>query len=184
MYPFAHGGQPKSDIDIELWKHHASFGGEDKNRMVTIASFLLGFSVAILGVTIALPMNEGAWIEFAYPGRAILISFLGINVSAIAAYVVILYAGYSNQNWRTAGAIAEGKTWQGMTNPPEWTPDTSQKRLMALRGKWGLIALSEKWARPCNPQKEFAPVFIVFFVLSCLFISLHIAVMITASIQL
>ncbi len=36
------------DQDLELWKHHASFGGEDKNRMVTIASRLLGGSAAIL----------------------------------------------------------------------------------------------------------------------------------------
>ncbi|HWB41310.1 MAG TPA: hypothetical protein VG500_08635 [Gemmatimonadales bacterium] len=34
--------------DLELWKHFAGFGGEDKNRMVTIASWLLGFSAALL----------------------------------------------------------------------------------------------------------------------------------------
>ena len=38
----------ESEQDLELWKHHASFGGEDKNRMVIVSTWLLGGSAAIL----------------------------------------------------------------------------------------------------------------------------------------
>ena len=40
----------KPDQDLELWKHHASFGGEDKNRMVTVSTWLLGGSAAVFGI--------------------------------------------------------------------------------------------------------------------------------------
>ena len=33
-----------SNQSLELWKHYAGFGGEDKNRMVTLASWLLAGS--------------------------------------------------------------------------------------------------------------------------------------------
>jgi hypothetical protein len=95
------------DVDyLELRKHHAAFGGEDKNRMVTIASFILGFSAAVLGVVALLPVEEGSWLAFKGPRRAIVFSVLGI-----AAYTVLLYAGYSNQNWRKADRIAKGHFW-------------------------------------------------------------------------
>jgi hypothetical protein len=74
------------DVDyLELRKHHAAFGGEDKNRMVTIASFILGFSAAVLGVVALLPVEEGSWLAFKGPRRAIVFSVLGI-----AAYTVLL----------------------------------------------------------------------------------------------
>jgi hypothetical protein len=36
-----------ADQDLELWRHFAGFGGEDKNRMVTVTSWLLGFSYTL-----------------------------------------------------------------------------------------------------------------------------------------
>jgi hypothetical protein len=38
-----------AEQDLDLWKHHAAVGGEDKNRMVAITTLLLGFSGGLLG---------------------------------------------------------------------------------------------------------------------------------------
>jgi hypothetical protein len=43
------------DQDLELWKHFATFGGADKNTMVTAASWILGFSATIVGFSKAKP---------------------------------------------------------------------------------------------------------------------------------
>ena len=71
------------DQDIELWKHHASFGGEDKNRMVTIASFLLGFSAAIVGYIVERLVAPNAF-KLGQPLKALAAAALGILASGFA----------------------------------------------------------------------------------------------------
>jgi hypothetical protein len=46
--PADHLSGRESEKDLELWKYYAGTGGEDKSRMVTVASWLLGFSAALL----------------------------------------------------------------------------------------------------------------------------------------
>lgn len=152
---------------IELWKHYAAFGGEDKNRMVTIASFLLGVSAAVLGVIVSLPMENNEWITFQQPRQAVMISALGIIISGIAAYIVLLYAGYSNQNWRKADAIASDRGWSDLMPPPSQDTD----------GLPPLVRVSEKLARPCDPKSNIAPVFSIFSALSILFLLVHLIVL-------
>jgi hypothetical protein len=64
--------------------------------MVAIASFLLGVSAAVRGIIVSLPMENNEWITFQQPRQAVMISALGIIISGIAAYIVLLYAGYSH----------------------------------------------------------------------------------------
>lgn len=171
MESSAHRDEPAASDYLELWKHHAAFGGEDKNRMVAVVSFILGFSAAVLGVVASLPVEEGSWIAFEKPGRAIVFSALGTVVSGIAAYTVLLYAGYSNQNWRKADSIAKNQPWECLTKNRKLSPRACNH---------SLAALSEKLAKPCEPDRELAPVFITFLVLSLVIMLVHVVIIITA----
>lgn len=153
---------------LELWKHYAAFGGEDKNRMVTVASYLLGVSAGALGIIVS--QLKGEWITFEQPQQAVMFSTLGIIISGIAADTVLLYAGYSNQNWQKADDIARDHGWNDLL--PELSPET-----VGLRS---LVRISNSFAEPCEPKSNIAPVFKVFAAVSILFLLMHLIVIITA----
>lgn len=161
-------GQRSTSDYLELWKHHAASGGEDKNRMVTIASFLLGVAAGVLGIIVALPMEDIEWIAFQQPRQAVMYSALGIIISGIAAYTVLLYAGYSNRNWQKADEIAEPRGWSDLL--PRRSQDTRRLPL--------LVRTSNKLAKDCDPRSNIAPVFTVFAALSILFLLMHLVVLI------
>lgn len=165
----ANGDQRSTSNYIELWKHYAAFGGEDKNRMVTIASYLLGVSAAALGIIVS-QLEDREWITFEQPQQAVMFSTLGIIISGIAAYTVLLYAGYSNQNWQKADDIARDHGWSDLL--PQLSPDT-----VGLRS---LVRISNRFAEPCEPKSNIAPVFKVFTSLSILFFLMHLIVIIRA----
>lgn len=169
----AHKNEPIASDYLELWKHHAAFGGEDKNRMVAVTTFVLGFSAAVLGIVASMPVEEGSWVAFQEPRRAIVFSALGTIVSGIAAYTVLLYAGYSNQNWRKADLIAAKQPWGYLTKNAGLSPRA---------GNHSLATLSEKLAKPCEPDSELAPVFVTFLVLSLIIMLVHVVVIISAAI--
>lgn len=86
-----------AEEDLEIWKHFASFGGEDKNRMVTIATSLLGGSAVILWYIWTEQVNfDDGNLVLEEAGRALGVAILGAGVSFLAAYVSLLYGGYSN----------------------------------------------------------------------------------------
>lgn len=161
------GDQRSTSNYLELWKHYAAFGGEDKNRMVTIASYLLGVSAAALGIIVS-QLKDDAWITFKPPQQAVLFSTLGIIISGIAAYTVLLYAGYSNQNWQKADDIARHHGWSDLVSPP--SPDTA--------GLPPLARISNRFAKPCDPKIDIAPVFRVFAAVSILFVLMHLFVIV------
>jgi hypothetical protein len=92
-------------LEMELWKHHAAFGGEDKNRMVGIATWLLTFSAGILWYVISQVIGAAKMTD-SLADRATMASCLGLVVSFLAGYIALLYGGYANQNWRKADEIA------------------------------------------------------------------------------
>ena len=151
------------DQDLELWKHHASFGGEDKSRMVTIASLLLGFSSTILGYFVATLVGPETF-ALSQPIKAIAASAVGIVVSALAAYVALLYGGYANQNWEKADQLAENRGWLDLL------PSDKESLGFALH------AIARRWARPCKPAEGLPPVFTVFVVLAMLSLVAHLTV--------
>jgi hypothetical protein len=150
------------DQDLELWKHYAAFGGEDKNRMVAIASWLLGFSAAILSYIVSTLLGTHDVVPIR-PLQAAMASAIGVGASGIAAYVAVLYGGYSNQNWQRADEIAAARGWNDLLpGHPFKLPSTRRANYVALR-----------WARPCDPTKEQAPVFLVFLALSGFLFLVH-----------
>jgi hypothetical protein len=90
---------------IEIWKHFAVTGGADKERMVTITTWILGFSAAILGY-LAINLIDYSVLAVNEPGKTRVLSCLGTLVSAYGARIVLLYAGYTNWNWAKADSLA------------------------------------------------------------------------------
>lgn len=152
------------DQDLELWKHHASFGGEDKNRMVTIASLLLGFSSTILGYIVAHLIDPDHLVLHQHY-KAFAAATVGIVVSGFSGYVSLLYGGYSNQNWEKADQIAEDRGWKDLLPSDDKSPG------------FALHTIAKRWARPCKPTEGLAPVFKVFVVLAMLSMLAHLAVL-------
>ncbi|MFX0202763.1 MAG: hypothetical protein ACFFCW_42205 [Candidatus Hodarchaeota archaeon] len=150
--------------DLELWQHHASFGGEDKNRMVSIATWFLGASAAMLWyiwTSLICPNPLG----IKEPLITLGVATLGMGVSALAGYISLLYGGYSNQNWEKADQIATSRGW---------------KDLLPLDHEaqgHGLNAIAKRLARPCKPQVELAPVFVVFLVLAAFSLAAHLTIL-------
>lgn len=85
-------------LAFDVWKYHASVGGADKDRMVQITTWLLGFSAGILSLH--------ATGKLTAPWAPILLIVLGILVSALAAFVALLYGGYATWRWAIADQIA------------------------------------------------------------------------------
>ena len=104
--------------DLELWKHYASFGGEDKNRMVTIVIWLLGGAAFILWHIwlhlIETSSVKTSSIKFCLtdPLKVLGVAIVGMGISALAGYVSLLYGGYSNRNWAKADQIARYRGWR------------------------------------------------------------------------
>jgi hypothetical protein len=163
----------ESEHDLEIWRHRAGVGGEDKNRMVVIASWLLGLSAVILGSIASQVTEDGGW-TLEEPRRAFMVAMLGIFVSAVAGYVALLYGGYSNRNWAKADEIARRQGWRNLVPPDDSTPHKSTDR----EAKGPLNSIAWRFARPCRPKEELAPVFKVFLGLSAGSLLLHLAVLV------
>ena len=162
--------------DLELWKHHASFGGADKNRMVTISTWLLGGSAVILWNIWTEQINwkkqiDFCQLEFQHPERALGVALLGICVSFFAGYISLLYGGYSNRNWEKADEIARHRGWYALL-PLEKTPNC-QNTLKKMCEEGSLNVIAKRLARPCDPKKTLAPVFQQFFIASMVLLFVH-----------
>ncbi len=149
--------------DLELWKHHASFGGEDKNRMVTICTFLLGATGTLLWFI--LTQGTTGELEFSSPKQVLVAALLGVAASTLAAYMALLYGGYSNLNWEKADQIAKARGWTDLV------PNNNQRIVGS-----GLNGFAKRRARPCQPEQTLAPVFVWFFVIAIAFFLGHAAI--------
>jgi len=180
------------DQDIELWKYHASMGGEDKNRMVTMAGWLLGFSAVILWYIVT-NLIDPKTLRFKEPTITLLSAMLGAGVSLFALYISLMYGGYSNQNWEKADQIARNRNWcdllpsnkaspcQNKRHKDEADPVREQQKSGSGFDPFGWLHLklnlfAKGLARPCKPEERLAPVFIVFFCLATLSLLLHLAI--------
>jgi hypothetical protein len=99
------------------------------------------------------------------PLRAAIVSLLGIGISLAAGYVSLLYGGYSKQNREKADDIAESRGWADLL------PSNNNSQ------GYGLNATAKRWARPCKPKEELAPVFKVFVVLATLSLVAHLVIL-------
>lgn len=151
------------DQDLELWKHHASFGGEDKNRMVTISTFLLGAAGALFWFIFT--QRTSGILELNGPAQVLVAAILGVAASGLAAYMSLLYGGYSNLNWEKADEIANARGWKDLV------PDKNRR----IEGS-GLNGFAKRRARPCEPKEKLAPVFVWFFLIAVAFLLAHVGI--------
>ena len=91
---------------FNLWKHYEEAGGTDKNRMISLSTWLLALAGTILGFL----MKESINLEepaISQPHVVIGGSILGILLAILAILIVRGFAFYANLNWASANIIAE-----------------------------------------------------------------------------
>lgn len=149
-------------LAFDVWKYHASVGGADKDRMVQVTTWLLGFSAAILGLYATGELGD-TW-------ATILLLVIGILVSALAGLVALLYGGYATWNWAIADQIAEAqKAEEGA-----WSVLLPANRPIEKATMFSAPAL---WMAKPRPGK-LAPIFWLFFVISILSAVVHAVVVV------
>ena len=145
-------------LAFEVWKYHGGIGGADKNTMIKIVTWLLGFSSAMIGFYATGKVTE--------PLASVLLIVLGVLFSVLAAFTALLYGGYATWNWATADRIAEAYNWTELR--PNYNP--------FARSKAHWPSAFPLWlAKPC--QDKIAPVFWLFFVVSIASFCVHVALL-------
>ncbi len=162
------------DQAIELWKYFAGVGAQDKNTMVTVGALLLGFSAALMGILVDKDLLKFESLSIAEPGKTFSLAILGIVISCVAAYISLLYGGYSNWNWAKADAIARDR----MKVNPNWAellPPKSKETVE--QGTTGtpscFAAIAARFGKPCDPIIELAPIFTLYTWLALGAVLLH-----------
>ncbi|HEV8507978.1 MAG TPA: hypothetical protein VGQ53_21395 [Chitinophagaceae bacterium] len=135
---------PAEKNDLEVWKHFGSTGGSDKNSMIQIVTWLLSLSTAIIGLYATNKFGNRSAINILF--------IVGALVSALAAYIALLYGAYSLRNWAIADRIAEQNHWEKQL--PGYNPFEEVKL-----GRW--TKRVSRLGKPC--KDEVALVFWIFF---------------------
>ena len=158
-----------ADHAFEAWKHFASVGGADKNTMVNVASWLLGFSATIIGY-IAAKLLKACPFEISQPVTALFLAGLGCLTSLAAGFVALLYGGYANWNWGRAKDIARDRKWDHLL--PDWpnAPPNDKPR--------GLTAFATWLADPNCAPTHLAPIFGIFFSFAMLSVLIHLTILV------
>ena len=142
--------------DLEVWKHFAAMGGTDKNTMIVAVSWLLGLTAGAIGYRLTQPGSLSA-AGPVHPVSSVMVSLLGLVLSGLATYVVLLYAGYANRNWAQADMIARKRAWRDLL-PKGGAGETTPRQ--------GLAWVAWRWAREFDPERKLAPVFRVYALLA------------------
>jgi hypothetical protein len=95
----------KTSERIQLWQHFVSTGGTDKERMITITTWLLAFSATLLGYGV-IEAVDFAKLCIKVPSKAYVSAFLGICVSIFALCIVLAYHIHATWNWKKATQYA------------------------------------------------------------------------------
>jgi hypothetical protein len=164
----------KPEQALQLWNHFAGVGAADKNTMVTVASWLLGLSAAIIGYIVTQRVNANSPGVLTEPEKVIFYALLGIVISLVAGYVAILYGGYSNRNWAAADYIAEEQQWYSLLPTHRQKPVAGQPSFLA--------AVAKRRARPHDPTLELAPIFTLFVVLAACAAAAHLGFLIWSAV--
>jgi hypothetical protein len=132
---------------------------------VALASWLIGFSAAILGYFLTQLIAPDAFV-LKEPLRAVAVSILGIGVSIVAGYLSLLYGGYANRNWEKADQIADNRGWKDLLPSDQPTYGS------------GLNLIAKGLARSCDPKHELPRVFVIFFGIAVFSFALHLALLV------
>ena len=145
---------------FEAWKCHTGIGGDDKNWMIQIVTWLLGFSSAILAYAATAKQLQSL--------QHVFLAVLGIGISLLGVLVAILYGGYAARNWSIADRIADayGLEEQRCTYCPYEDKPAS----------WSVTGLARRIAKPCGGSV--APVFRFYIIASLAFLIAHLILLI------
>jgi len=143
-----------SGHELDIWKHFSASASTDKHTMITTVTWLLGFSIGAVAyaITKLIRSERPPFVE--YPGQTVMISVAGMAISALAAYVTLLYAGYASRNWAKADAIAIENKWTDLLPNPGEPVGSNVSSLTKIAWRLG---------RGVDHQREIPPVFRVFF---------------------
>ncbi len=113
---------------LEIWKYCEEVGGRDKDRMVTITTWLLGFAVVIIGYIFTQQPKNG-WLDVV-PGSA------GLVICVLAWYLVYAFGAYANRYWFMADLLKRDMI-DGLKDfhNPEVFRDAIDNFELSLRGK-------------------------------------------------
>lgn len=163
------------NVAFEAWRHHAAIGGADKDRMIQIATLLLGFSAAIIGFTFKEAIKNNEVVE---PLAAICLSLIGMVVSVASGVMTLLYGGYANRNWAKADQIAHEAQFSRLepTDSP-FPPEAGSAKRSALVD-WAL-----RESEPRTAHVKLAPIFWWFFWLSVVAFAIHLLILVWSSVD-
>jgi len=163
------------DFAFQAWEHFSSTGGIDKNTMVTVVSWLLGFSGAIIGYIVTQKINPDRFV-LRQPVATLFLAGLGIVTSFAAGFVALLYGGYANRNWGRAHEIARARGWHDLLS--EKPSSLRHSRPISL------AAIATRLAGPQDCAKKLAPVFLVFMGLAVTSVGFHLTCLLWAIVLL
>jgi hypothetical protein len=88
---------------LALWIHYQELAGDDKNKMIAIASWLFGIGVGLLVVSVGelFPGKEGT-----RPWVALLLSLVSIALGLVAVYLVVAFARHAAGRYEAANKLA------------------------------------------------------------------------------
>jgi hypothetical protein len=132
------------DLAFEVWKQLAGAGGGDKDRMLQIDPWLLGFSAAIIAYAFKKPLENGY--AFVSPLSVLMLSAIGVGLSALVVVVAQMYGGYANRNWAAADAIARDYGWSYL-NPGESVVERDLNEKMHKAGSFARAMRSSACTR-------------------------------------
>jgi hypothetical protein len=159
----------REEVAFEVWRHHASTGGADKDRMIQIATMLLGFSAALAAFTLREAGRPNLVGEHVVPRC---LAIVGLITSFASACVTLVYGGYANWNWAKADQIARDYEW--------WRLYPGDSPIAALGGPpkgFTLVGWALNQAKPRPAHTDLAPVFWYFFWFSVASFGVHLSLL-------
>ena len=145
-------------IELEAWRHYADVGRQDKATMLKVEIWLIGISTGIIYFIFKDAVNG---YKMSQPLAALLMSLMGVGVSVAAAFIALLYGGYSKRNWDHADDLARYNHWYRLI--PAGIHESAWPTPRAERG---LLGRAMRWSS--HKPEKLAPVFPFFFWISML----------------
>src|SRR5262245_1533532 len=90
---------PNSDY-LTLWTHYEGCGSEDKNRMISTASLLIGFAGVLLGASISSVVASPRQL-----GTAAVLAILSALTALVSAILIEVFNIYAARNFKAADMI-------------------------------------------------------------------------------
>jgi len=84
---------------LDLWMYFEEVGGKDKDRMVTIVTWLLAFAAVILSYIITQSDLD--------PTQRAILALIGIFISSMSSLFIYAYGAYANRYWYWADLLKE-----------------------------------------------------------------------------